>query len=133
MRIVGGVSVLTGLLCGFQVFSIMMMSMWGAPTSVTHSIAFWGAVLLVIAGFLLLLGFWHASWFALSSLAMLWTFYAPALFVTLSQFTLAQLSAVLMLIPPSLLLLLSFLVLRMLIFDRRGRSEIIPEEGPLEG
>lgn len=133
MRVVGGVSVLTGLLCGFQVFSIMMMSIWGAPTSVTHSIAFWGAVFLVIAGFLLLVGFWHASWFALSSLAMLWSFYAPALFVTLGQFTLAQLSAVFMLVPPSLLLVSSFLVLRMMIFDRPSGPEIVPEDDPMEG
>ncbi|MEX1042256.1 MAG: hypothetical protein WDZ51_16610 [Pirellulaceae bacterium] len=87
-----------------------------------------------MAGFLLLVGFRHASWFALSSLAMLWTFYAPALIVTLGQFTMVQLSAVFMLVPPSLLLLLSsFLVLRMLIIDRRGRSEIVPEDGPMEG
>ena len=72
----------TALTTGFQVYWVLMMAIWGAPTSPLEFVSICGSVVLFIAG---VLAKWRpraAAMTALCASAAIWSFYAPSLFGT---------------------------------------------------
>lgn len=131
MRVIGGVVLLTGALCAFQIRQLLLWSLWGAPTHPIQYVAFWGAILLAISGLVLLAGFRPALWASLIGLAMSWAYYAPALAVSLGGIGSRPVSSLYVLTPPSLLLLWSsFLVIRELFARRRTRTAGAEDASP---
>lgn len=130
MRVIGGVVLLTGALCAFQIRWLILWVFWGAPTHPTQYVAFWGAILLVISGLVLLAGFRPALWASLIGLAMSWAYYAPALAASLGGIGSRPVSSLYVLAPPSLLLWSSFLVIRELFARRRNGTADAEEASP---
>ena len=75
--------VTTALATGAQVYWLLMWSIWGAPTSRTQYISLCGSLALLIAGLLAIRKARAAATTAFCASVAIWSFYGPALLVTL--------------------------------------------------
>ena len=87
-RLLAGVTgLLASLACGWQVYQLMRLGIWGAPRSPLHPVALVGAAGLFVASVVLIIT--RGRWAAVACLAAdvaLCAFYAPATVSSLSVF-----------------------------------------------
>ena len=69
---------ITAIITGFQIYSLLTLAIWGVPTHSVQFIAFFGSVVLLIAGYVSLFGSRRGGYIAFAACLLLWSFYAPA-------------------------------------------------------
>jgi hypothetical protein len=112
---------LTALATGYQLFWLRMWGVWGRVPSPLENLACIGALGLFIAAFETR---WRsqrfAAWFALGSLALLWTFYVPATYQTLRADS-GREFLLLVLVPPALLMFATLIATATVIRSRQTK------------
>ncbi len=74
---------LTGVATGIQVWYLLIWAMWGRPTTIFRYVALMGAVILLLASALVIWAPRSSKIVAIFGIAMLWSLYGPALYITL--------------------------------------------------
>jgi hypothetical protein len=70
---------LTGLITGFHLYTLLALVVYGAPFNLLEVLAFLGSIALIIAAYLSLFRSYLAARVALIATLLIWSFYGPAL------------------------------------------------------
>lgn len=75
--------IITGLVLMAQTYWLLAWAIWGAPTNVWEYLALFGSLLLILAGITYIWKKAVGTYMALASLALIWSFYLPAIIVSM--------------------------------------------------